>query len=806
MRVLKKNRRYITILLLVLPTIIALNSFIPKTQAGPAIPEPDPQNGWHWDVDEGDQLYFEGEFIITNLTSGEVAMMWKDIWIYNITSIEDVIVNWSGVHEFSQVNATQCYYNVTSGMLESYEYSNSEIALFGYNSTDPTTHRLRAGQNGIPFILPLNSSSVEVDILAPIINETFYYPMGQMAFNSFDYYMSDNNTNQIYFSNSSDGYFVDGYYYDNGTMSSGSAYLRINMDGPMEVNATMTQVFDYDYTDEVEWGVTNGETIYYDFYEGDEPVAESSDVKVEVTSISDVMVDKTLNSFSDEPINMIYEAVFADISLWNGTDYELNEVDIPIGMANNFYPSYFDEGGTLEFTFLYPTSATLEDYMFMYNLDTFRLRNAPFDDINFTENGYIEIIIRNSTGPEIVKSKIDKADGIVQYFLMKMESGIVYYELKNLTLVDWSVNPGDVLYVKDNSEHPRDLRLTIIGTGSAFVNMSAIFQEFNLMGIPAILPSGQPDLQFHSYITAETERWNPSTQSWDYDSQGPIALANTLWPLSPVIFKGIVQGPPILLPEDTSSTDLSNFMTVYGTVYDDVTYNVGYVQMRNSTEDRSLHFMFDEASGRIEMIYGWSKQPIPGEDWSYMSLYYKHYQSLSTGANAITLNDGFSTGVTVNIQVDVAVGGPSAALIYNYFPMNPTNVSITNGTAIVYFDQLFENYGLITGNITMTITLPSSIDVDDIIAIFGAFNMSGTNQWDEAPPEFYDYVIYDSATNSITIETGVWDTSVISMMAYVLRSATTTEPSDDIPGYDLFMISLMIIIISGLFVRKMRKK
>ncbi len=203
MKISKRSRPLILILMILFPTLLMISSFNFIVRAGPYIPEPDPDNSWHWDVDVGDELYFESEFIITNATTGEISGMWRDIWIYNITSIEDVIIDWLGMHEFSQVNATRNYYNISTTIGELEPYSESEeFALFGYNNTDPITHRIRPGTMGMPLLLPKNSSSLEVDILAPIINESFYYPMGQMAFNKFNNFSWDITANRIRFWNS----------------------------------------------------------------------------------------------------------------------------------------------------------------------------------------------------------------------------------------------------------------------------------------------------------------------------------------------------------------------------------------------------------------------------------------------------------------------------------------------------------------------------------------------------------------------------------------------------------------------------
>ncbi len=235
MKFLKRDKRILLILLISLPTVMILSSLITNVRGGPNVPEPHADNGWHWDVDVGDHMYFEAEFIIANASTGEVFSMFKTILIYNITSIEDVTLDWLGTHQFSQVNTTQYYYNVTADELEDYGPS-EEIALFGYNSTDSITHRIRAGQGGVPLLLPINGSSgLEVDVLDDIINETFYYPMSQFGgFNAFDYYASAFTSNSIYFSNSTDGFFSTGFYYDNGTLNTGSAYLMVEMgDGPV---------------------------------------------------------------------------------------------------------------------------------------------------------------------------------------------------------------------------------------------------------------------------------------------------------------------------------------------------------------------------------------------------------------------------------------------------------------------------------------------------------------------------------------------------------------------------------------------
>jgi hypothetical protein len=570
----------------------------------------------------------------------------------------------------------------------------------------------------------------------------------------------------------------------------------------MLINATMTQVFDYDITDEVQWGVNVGDTFVYDWYEGSDWVDDGMEVLVNVTNISDELFEKTKNGFSEDPIQMVYQVVSADLFLWNGTDYDQVEWGIPIGIANNFYTQYFDTSGPNQFNFVYPINVAKDDYLFMWNNDTLRIWNAPFDELYYYENGYIESLAQDSTGTGFVRTIIAKTTGIVQSNTILQGSNIMHFEIQAQPLVDWSVDVGDIIYYKDNGEEFYDKKVTIIGTATVFVNMSALIEDYNLMGIPMTLPTSQPDLQFFSYIDAEIEIWDPTLQSWVFDTTNIFAIANIYWPISPLSFQF---GPPLLVPEGTLSSELSPLFDMFGSLYDDISYTPGHVLLRNTTLNRELNFHFDETSGKVTMMYGWANTPGPGSEWRYISTFPKFHRALPPGSHSFTLNTDFPSGITVDVDVDIGATSAGAALIYNYFSMNPVNESLPEGTALAYFDQLFANYTAISGNVTMTIHLPSSIDIDEMILFFYAFNMSGTHQWDPAPPDFYaDYVTFDNATNSIIIkmEPFMFNKGILSVLAYV----TIEEVLNEIPGYDLFMISLMMIIVSSLIVKKIRKK
>ena len=127
---------------------------------------------------------------------------------------------------------------------------------------------------------------------------------------------------------------------------------------------------------------------------------------------------------------------------------------------------------------------------------------------------------------------------------------------------------------------------------------------------------------------------------------------------------------------------------------------------------------------------------------------------------------------------------------------------------MAYFDQLLTDYTVSSGNITMTITLPPSIDVSNMVFFFYAFIMNGTYEWDAAPPDFYvDYVTFNNATNQIIIkmEPFMFSNGFMSAMAY-LTIEEVEEVLQEIPGYDMFLMSLMLIIVSSLIIKKVRKK
>ena len=101
----------------------------------------------------------------------------------------------------------------------------------------------------------------------------------------------------------------------------------------------------------------------------------------------------------------------------------------------------------------------------------------------------------------------------------------------------------------------------------------------------------------------------------------------------------------MLMPEGTTSSELSVFFVMWNGVYDEITYNTGHVLLRNTTINRELNFYFDDTSSKMTMMYGWAKMPIPGEEWTYMSVYPKFYQALHSSTSVFTISTNFPSGL-----------------------------------------------------------------------------------------------------------------------------------------------------------------
>ena len=796
MRKLQKSKISILLTLLTISSLLMIFNYFPVVVAGPDIPEESEFNSWYWGVEVGDELYYEAEFVVENFTSGEVIAMFRDIWIYNISSITNVTMEWLGIHEFSVVNATRCYYDPDTMDLFAWDVP-EEYAIFSFNESDAMHHRYRAGFSGIPQILPINNSNIELDILTPIINQTMYHPLSGMIFNQYDYYEYNLGANSLRFENTTDGYFAYGEYYgNNGTLKYAEVSMLANMGETMIINATFQRVFDYDITDEVEWGVNVGDTVFYDYYHGTSGFEEADDVKLTISNITDISVLLPYNSFDlEESIPMVFQVVFANVSLWNGTAYESSSTNFPMGAANKFYPMLFENNPPPELLMIMPTSTTKEDIEFMWNPDKLRIWEAdPLDTVEVYDNSELEVIVSSSNSSEYIQIIADKTTGFYKSFLALM-GDIYYYELKDMTLIDWYLQPGDIFHYKVNEDDHEDsiIRATILGTLHLFLNMTLF--ELDTGGL-FTLPLDQPELQFFSVLLADFEIWNVTSETWQIDMyEEPLAISNTYWPLSPIAL-GMGYGFPLAFPMGVSSSDFSGLFEVYSTVYDDITYGSNYVTLVNTTLDRQLDFHFDSTSGMLTYLGGWINQPGGDPtDWSYTSVYPLNCENLTLGESSFDFESDFNLDIDFSISINVT----SVPFQYYYavFPFNPVTVPLPNGTALCYLDQIISHPSLVSGNLTMTITFPSSINLATTEVFLFAWNVSGLSTWEIAPPEVYEI---DIATNSIMVYFGAYSAdSVISALSYIPPSPS----SPGIPGYNPFLL-IMGLILAAIMIMKVR--
>ncbi|MEE9571700.1 MAG: hypothetical protein V3W20_01475, partial [Candidatus Neomarinimicrobiota bacterium] len=789
-----KNRTKSTLIILLAFTVaINLSALFTSVKAGPYVPEEHAYNGWHWGVDVGDELYWEVEMILTNASNGQVTMMFKDIWIYNITSIENVTTDWLGVNEFSQVNATQCYFNVTGDIseqeLESYD-DPVEFALFGFNNSDSIKHKYRAGMGVAPFILPLNGSkNLEVDVLIDILNESFYDPLSPDRFNQFDGFTYAQTTNSMFFTNSSDGYYLNLMYNaTNGVAEYAEGYMMVQMGEPMLLNFTIQRVLDYDITDEIEWGVNIGDIFYYDWAEG---TGSYYDVKIEVIDIADVMLTKTQNGFMEGEIHMVFQAVYGNLSVWNGTTYNVVEPNIQVGLANNFYFQYFDEGVTPNYIFVYPTSTTKEDIEFMWNSDTLRIWDAPFNDIELIENTNFEFTLRNTSTNFRVSNIIDKSTGIVQSNLIT-EHGYVqlYYEIQHQTLVDWDLEIGDVVYYKQNSKDGGTyMRATMVITYGEFVNLTQ--WEVDSGGFFTTIP-GQPELQFFKAIIAKFEEFDEETGTWDYFGTDIFLEANIYWPISPyAMFGGTA--PPLFVPLGFTGEDFENLLALLGGMFDVMTFAEDHVFLRNSTNNKEYNSYVDTATGRITFMGGWMNMP-GGDDttWNYMTIYPMFNETLDSGTNHISFPNEAVSEVTVSF-IEIIADNTGIEVLNALLAYNPINTSITEGTVLYYNDLLITNATGVT-NLTFYIKFDDSFDLNSYNLTFWAWNMSGNNEWSAAPSEATDMFVYDYEDNSLTIIFPI-DGSSGAMSIIMAVSFIYAGPPELIPGFPL-LITLGFLTVS----------
>jgi len=414
---MQKKKKLILLLLIVIPTAIFLSLLVTDVKADEYIPENsvmNPNNNWHWNVSEGDLLIYELDASIKS--SDGTAFASKSISIYNITGFQNITTNYMGDGQaMSIVNVTSLYGD-ENGDLHPVDGKEFGIAMFGYNNSHPYPEKY-GGIGGfiIPMLLPINDTSIEVDIMADILNKTLLYPAytrgDSIALDEKGY---DIGTNKIWFRNSTEGHFLNVTYYDNGTLDEGhTQYSFFQMGSTINVTYKLKRVFDYNVTDEIEWGVNEGETYYYGYSIGE----EFNETKVDIVGFNYSLIE--VEAIGEKKI--VFQNVLANISYfdWKTQEYVLLMENETIGTANNFYPFYFDiddggeEGGPMITSTVLPNNTKIEDLEYFFNNDTIKF--FRFDTVYYSEKNDL-VTVEMVRDDSILHSKFvfDNNTGLIE--------------------------------------------------------------------------------------------------------------------------------------------------------------------------------------------------------------------------------------------------------------------------------------------------------------------------------------------------------------------------------------------------------
>ncbi len=829
MKIIKRKKLILLTLLILFPTTVILSSLITPVNAGPQIPNDHPNNKWHWGVDVGDTIMYEMELIVTNMTNQQITNMYRNREIYQISAINNMSGDYMGLypdHNFSVVMMDRLWENETVGVLSPVPGPSTPLAFFGYNDSAPVKEAYLGGNIGgvVPIIFPINDTTLDVSKMAYILNKSWLTPFYQLGYvNKFNSYDWDVGETEIYFENTTDNYyFRASYYANNGTIKEMDAYYLMGMGADIvSINVTAKRVFELDITDEVEWSVDVGDTLYYH-------VNDSSSgyhlMKFDIQGFNKDIYWSTNWTMDGMDWPMTFQSLIAETYLWDGTQWLYGGMG-SFTAANNFYPMCFPlmemMGG--QSSLIFPTSATLDDFKFLLNNDTRRLTGwFPFDIViyNKTDSIVYMTVIQSGNGQEVYVT-YNFTSGLIETQTVYESGALLQYWKTTTKIIEWPVNPGDIMYFKQNmGDDRRDYRAVINSITGELKNMTVLEQEMSMTPFPFTVPADQPELQFFSLVNATIEEWDESSESWISPTTPPynapwaiIAGANKYYPAAPhVVAKGC---PPLIFPKGTISTDFQDAFSIFTTIFDYVTYGNDYIIMRNTTLGRELHFYFDGAAGKVHYIGGWNYMGA----WVYMSIYPKYIETLSTGLNVFTFQSDLVTDITSTVTVTTS--GSGVEYIFAVLSHNPVNESLPIGTPLWYFDQLIINSSLITGNITMTVTFPWSIDLSMVDLHFFAWDMGGTLEWTEPSPEVYDAIIYNYVTNSIIIENPPIPFPIISAISYenvppgsFSLDSTAESPDDDgdftltwdaalgAESYSVYEYSSYITVINGSLTRR----
>ncbi|MHA2288738.1 MAG: Loki-CTERM sorting domain-containing protein, partial [Promethearchaeota archaeon] len=200
---------------------------------------------------------------------------------------------------------------------------------------------------------------------------------------------------------------------------------------------------------------------------------------------------------------------------------------------------------------------------------------------------------------------------------------------------------------------------------------------------------------------------------------------------------------------------------------------------------------------------------MPGgsdSSWMYMTIYPMFNKTLPSGTTSVSVPNDAVNEIAIS-DIEIITDNDGIELVNAILDYNPINTSITNGTVLYYNDLLITNT---TGldNLTFYLKFDGTFLLLNYNLTFWAWNMSGNNEWEAAPPSATDMFIYDYADNSLTIifpiGGGSGPISIIMAVSYVY-----TGPDEAIPGFPFLMtfvfLSVGLIALILIHQKKVKK-
>jgi len=383
----QKKKALLIILLIAIPTSMLFGFLIPNGKADEDIPEDpyiNPYNEWHWNVSVDDRLMYEVEYTFQSLLEPNMVFPVKDIVILDIDFFKNDTEDFMGPTEMSSIFVWEKFYNNDTGDLENKYADQYEIAKFGFDPDGYYKEKYGINEWIIPIILPINGTkNFEADVMADILQNTGFGPAADRGdFNEFDEYGSDPGENKIWFKNNDEGYYLNATYYDNGTLIEGIGKFAMRTESD-ELDAVFTarykRVFDYNVTDEIEWGVKAGDTFYMGMaYSGEEFFF--NETKIDIVGIFKEYIEIPSMFDGNGGYPLEFDIVIANVSLWDheAGEYVLALENMVVGVANNFYPQYYPlmfggggdgngNGGGDVLMIVIPNNTKQEDLSFWWN-------------------------------------------------------------------------------------------------------------------------------------------------------------------------------------------------------------------------------------------------------------------------------------------------------------------------------------------------------------------------------------------------------------------------------------------------------